>query len=224
MYLLLLALLPFVQAIKISSPGYYLVESYQPYIKINQGTYRNTVQYKGPSKMLAFFRPGEFKSNIDKVKPIYFPLIPQKPDKSSWILPAYQDKQIGEIAYFTENKHSVSFYYNSIGYCNPCWYNLTLYGNNNIYQKSFYQPNAIFEITIPYLKPGDYVWSLVLSNNYNYANVPTAGNGFQQNRNWFGYVTEFKEKNLSKNKEYGKIQSKIIQIVIDPQFVNSRNK
>lgn len=217
MYLLLLVFLPYIisNALTINKPGYYLVESQHHYIKINQGTYRQTVQNYGPSKMMTYFRPGTFKSNIDKVKPIYFPLLPEKSDKSSWIMRQYNQKEIGEIVYFSNNKHTVSFYYNSIGYCDPCWYNLTLSGNGQIYQRSFYQPSAVFEITIPNLNPGNYLWSLIIQNNYNYANVPTAGNGFQQNRNWFGYVTEFKEKNLTKNNNYAKIDSKIIQVIIN---------
>jgi hypothetical protein len=217
MYLLLLVFIPSILALTINKPGYYLVESQDPYIKINQGTYRQTVQSYGPSKMMSYFRPGNFKSNIDKIKPIYFPLLPIESslDGSSWILRQYTQKEIGKIVYFSNNKHAVSFYYNSIGYCDPCWYNLTLSGNGQIYQRSFYQTSAVFEITIPNLEPGEYLWSLLIQNNYNYANVPTAGNGFQQNRNWFGYVTEFKEKDLTKNKNYVKIDSKIFQVIVN---------
>ena len=188
--------------ITIKLPGYYLIESNDPFIKINQCTYRESIQNKGYSKMISYFRPGNFATNIKNIKPIYFPLLPTIQSEKSWILKSgVGSYNIGEISYISNYKHSVFFYYNSIGYCDPCYYNLTLTDKlkGQTFQKSFFEQDAIFEIDIIDLDPGRHTWTLIMQNNYNYANVPTAGNGFQQNRNWFGYVTEIKEKIISIN-------------------------
>ena len=76
-------------------------------------------------------------------------------------------------------------YYHSIGYCDPCWYNLTIVGPKNYYSKSFFSEEATINYYQYNLDPGIYTWKLYLINDYNYANVPKANDGFQHNRNFF---------------------------------------
>lgn len=197
MYLIiiLLLLLLSVSSLDVIKEGYYLLESDDNYIKINGAKYRESINKIKKSKMLIKLRPGHYNSNVIKYNYIVNPLLSKiKSEKSLIFRSGNKKRYLSEVNYQTKNKHNLHLYYHSIGYCNPCWYNISIEGPNNYFTKSFFSDEATINFYQYNLNPGIYSWKLYISNDYNYANIPIAGSGFQQNRIFFGYFFENKYK------------------------------
>lgn len=198
MYLIIILLLICsVNSFTIKKQGYYLLESNEYNININGAIYRESINKIRKSKMLVKFRPGNYKSNVIKTNYIVNPLLSKISSEKSLIfrsLDGNQDNYLSEINYLTKSNHNLHLYFHSIGFCDPCWYNITITDSKNSFTKSFFKDEAEISFYQYNLKPGIYSWKLYLNNYYNYANIPTAGNGFMQNRVFFGYFFENKYK------------------------------